>query len=57
MSAEKTNMKKSAIEQSSMMNEIIKRDNKFYAINKNFHLDLKTRIKLFILTTLHKQLK
>jgi hypothetical protein len=51
MSAEKTNMKKSAIEQSSMMNEIIKRDNKFYAINKNFHLDLKTRMKLYTLIT------
>lgn len=46
MSSDKVKMKKSAIEQSSMMNEIIKRDQKFYSINKNFHLDLKTRIKL-----------
>ena len=38
--------KKSAIEQSALMNEIIKRDNKYYSINKNFHLDLKTCIIL-----------
>ena len=34
--------KKSAIEQNTMINEIIKRDNKFFSINKNFHLDVKT---------------
>lgn len=37
--------KKSAIEQAALMNEIIKRDNKYYSINKNFHLDLKTCTK------------
>ena len=36
--------KKSAIELDALNQEIIKRDNKFYSINKNFHLDLKTRI-------------
>ena len=35
--------KKSAIELDALNQEIIKRDNKFYSINKNFHLDLKTR--------------
>ena len=39
---------KTAIELDALNQEIIKRDNKFYAINKNFHLDLKTR-KFFIL--------
>ena len=34
--------KKSSIEQSALINEIIKRDNKFFSINKNFHLDVKT---------------
>jgi hypothetical protein len=34
--------KKSAIEQNAMINEIIKRDNRFFSINKNFHLDIKT---------------
>jgi hypothetical protein len=43
MSAENSNSKKSSIEQAAMMNEIIKRDNKFYSINKNFHLNLNTR--------------
>ena len=35
---------KTAIELDALNQEIIKRDNKFYSINKNFHLDLKTRI-------------
>ena len=39
--------KKSAIELDALNQEIIKRDNKFYSINKNFHLDLKNRISLF----------
>lgn len=33
---------KTAIEVDAQINEIIKRDNKFYSINPNFHLDLKT---------------
>lgn len=37
---------KNAIELDALNNEIIKRDNKFYSINKNFHLDLKTRMKI-----------
>ena len=41
MSKEEGKGKKSAIEQQSMINEIIKRDNKFYSLNQNFHLDLK----------------
>ena len=36
--------KKTAIELDALNQEIIKRDNKFYSLNKNFHLDLKTRI-------------
>ena len=39
--------KKSAIELDAFNQEIIKRDNKFHSINKNFHLDLKTRISLY----------
>ena len=35
---------KTAIELDALNQEIIKRDNKFHSINKNFHLDLKTRI-------------
>lgn len=35
---------KTAIEIDAQINEIIKRDNKWYSINKDFHLDLKTRI-------------
>ena len=35
---------KTAIELDALNQEIIKRDNKFYSLNKNFHLDLKTRI-------------
>ena len=35
--------KTTAIELDALNQEIIKRDNKFYSINKNFHLDLKTR--------------
>ena len=42
MSKEEGKGKKSAIEQQSMINEIIKRDNKFYSLNQNFHLDKKT---------------
>ena len=34
--------KKPAIELDALNQEIIKRDNKFYSVNKNFHLDLKT---------------
>jgi hypothetical protein len=34
--------KKSSIEQSALINEIIKRDNKYFKLNKNFHLDLTT---------------
>ena len=34
--------KKSSIEQSALVNEIIKRDNKYFRLNKNFHLDLTT---------------
>ena len=34
--------KKTAIELDALNQEIIKRDNKFYSLNKNFHLDLKT---------------
>ena len=41
--------KKSAIELDALNQEIIKRDNKFYSINKNFHLDLKTRKYLFLI--------
>ena len=36
--------KKSAIELDALNQEIIKRDNKFYSLNENFHLDIKTRI-------------
>ncbi len=42
MSKEEGKGKKSAIEQQALINEIIKRDNKFYSLNKNFHLDLKS---------------
>ena len=35
--------KRTAIEQDALTQEIIKRDNKFYSLNENFHLDLKTR--------------
>lgn len=35
---------KTAIEIDAQINEIIKRDNKFYSINKDFHLNLKTCI-------------
>jgi hypothetical protein len=34
--------KKSAIEQQALINEIIKRDDKFYSLNQDFHLDLKS---------------
>ena len=34
--------KKSSIEQSALINEIIKRDNKYFRLNENFHLDLTT---------------
>ncbi len=37
--------KKSSIEQSSFINEIIKRDNKFRSINKVFTLNVKRCIK------------
>lgn len=47
----KSRDKKSAIEQSALMNEIIKRDNKYYSINKNFHLDLKTCTKYTLNTS------
>ncbi len=36
--------KKTAIELDALNQEIIKRDNKFYSLNENFHLDIKTRI-------------
>ena len=36
--------KKNAIELDALNQEIIKRDNKFYSLYKDFHLDLKTRI-------------
>ena len=36
--------KKTAIELDALTQEIIKRDNKFYSLNENFHLDIKTRI-------------
>jgi hypothetical protein len=42
MKPETVKGKKSAIEQQALINEIIKRDNKFYSLNKNFHLDLKS---------------
>ena len=42
MKPETVKGKKSAIEQQELINEIIKRDNKFYSLNKNFHLDLKS---------------
>lgn len=42
LNQDKLKGKKSAIEQSSMMNEIIKRDKKFYVLNKSYHLNLKT---------------
>lgn len=35
--------KKSSIEQGALVNEIIKRDKRFYSINTNFHLNPKTR--------------
>ena len=35
--------KRTTIEQDALTQEIIKRDNKFYSLNENFHLDLKTR--------------
>ena len=35
--------KKTATELDALNLEIIKRDNKFYSLNKNFHLDLKNR--------------
>ena len=35
---------KTAIELDALNQEIIKRDNKFYSLYKDFHLDLKTRI-------------
>ena len=44
---ERKRQQKTAIEEDALTNEIIKRDNKFYSVNKNFHLDLKTR-KLYI---------
>ena len=40
--------KKSSIEQSALINEVIKRDKRFYSINTNFHLNPKTR-KLYYL--------
>lgn len=40
MSKEHKN-KKSGIEEAAMINEIIKRDNRYYSINKVFHLNLK----------------
>ena len=40
--------KKTAIELDALNQEIIKRDNKFYSLNKNFHLDLKTRISYIL---------
>ena len=40
--------KKSSIEQSALINEVIKRDKRFYSINTNFHLNPKTR-KFFYL--------
>jgi len=36
---------RSAIEQTSLINEIIKRENKFHSINKIFTLNLKRCIK------------
>ena len=39
--------KKLAIELDTFNQEIIKRDNKFHSINKNFHLVLKTHILLY----------
>ena len=36
--------KRTAIEEDALTQEIIKRDNKFYSLNENFHLDIKTRI-------------
>ena len=47
----KSRDKKSAIEQSALMNEIIKWDNQYYSINKNFHLDLKTCTKYTLNTS------
>lgn len=47
MSTDDVKMKKSSIEQAAMTNEIIKRDNKFYSINKNFHLNLNTRNTIY----------
>lgn len=35
--------KKSSIEQGALINEVIKRDKRFYSINTNFHLNPKTR--------------
>ena len=57
MSAEKSNSQKSSIEQAAMMNEIIKRDNKFYSINKNFHLNLNTRNTFLLQLITYEQLK
>ena len=36
--------KKTAIEEDALTQEIIKRDHKYFSLNENFHLDLKTRI-------------
>lgn len=49
--------KKSAIEQGALMNEIIKRDNKFYSLNDNFHLDVKTRKIVFYFPSSHNSNK
>ena len=36
--------KKTAIDEDALTQEIIKRDHKYFSLNENFHLDLKTRI-------------
>jgi hypothetical protein len=41
--------KKSSIEQNSLINEIIKRDNRFQSINRVFTLNLKRRISILII--------
>jgi hypothetical protein len=46
--------KKSSIEQSALVNEIIKRDNKYFRLNKNFHLDLTTCKKNIFIYNLKK---
>lgn len=42
MSEEKKKHIKTGVEADAMTQEIIKRDHKFYRLNPNFHLDLKT---------------